>query len=119
MTHLGCFCQPCLGSQREEYAYFGLPGRLDFQLWTKGLSIVKCPLVSVEDGLGKEGRGMRRPAVSRRKCLDTNEAFTPKVEQRKLVASLDSGPSPNGQVEKLGYPCVNRLVSHTASLVMR
>lgn len=97
VTHLGCcFCQPCLGSQREEYAHYGLWP--DLQLWTKGLSIVKYHLVSVEDGLGKEGRGMRRPAVSRRKCPDTNEASTPKVEQRKLVASLDSGPSPLGQV---------------------
>lgn len=41
---------------------------------------------------------MRRPAVSRRKCLDTKEAFTPKVEQRKLVALLDLGASPLGQV---------------------
>lgn len=43
--------------------FFGLPGRPDFQLWTKGLSIVKCCLVSVEDRPGKERRGMRRPAV--------------------------------------------------------
>lgn len=43
--------------------FFGLPGRLDFQLWTKGFFTVRCRLVSVEDGLGKERRGMRRPAV--------------------------------------------------------
>lgn len=67
--------------------FFGLPGRLDFQLWTKGLSIVKCHVVSVKDGLGKEGSGTRRPAVSRRKCLGTNEASTPEVEQRRQVGS--------------------------------
>lgn len=33
--------------------FFGLPGRLDFQLCTKGLSIGKCHLVSSEDDLAR------------------------------------------------------------------
>lgn len=73
VTHLGCFCpylfcQP-FGDPRGKSMFtmfFGLPGRLDFQLCTKGLSIGKCHLVTFEDRLGKEERGMRRPAVSRR-----------------------------------------------------
>lgn len=99
--------------------FFGLPGRLDFQLWTKGLSTVKCHLVSVEDGLGKEGQEMRRPAVSRRKCLCTGEAFTPKGEQRKLVASLDSETSPVGESTEAWPSLSERMrLSHTGNLVM-
>lgn len=70
----------------------------------------KVPFGQCEDGLGKEGRGMKRPPVPRGKCQGTGEAFTPNKEGGAQEASGFSRLKnfSSRSVWKLGHPCMSR-----------